>query len=138
MKNCRLQFDVRENTASSRQHASRLAVNPSLNAIRIEEDRPPTQQPRTWATPSTTGIENPSYAPSQGAATGGERSGESRLLTVREIAELLQVPISWVYGRMRKRTTERLPGFRLGKYWRFSEREVLAWLESQRVGPHDA
>jgi len=48
------------------------------------------------------------------------------------------VPVSWVYGRMRKRPLERLPGFRLGKYWRFSEREVLAWVDSQREGPHDA
>ena len=138
MKTIRHQFGTRENTASSRLHASRLAVNPSLNAIRVEEDRPPVQQPGAWESPSTTGIENATHAPSQSAATGGERSAESRLLTVREIAELLQVPVSWVYGRMRKRTTERLPGFRLGKYWRFSEREVLVWVESQRGGPHAA
>jgi excisionase family DNA binding protein len=50
------------------------------------------------------------------------------LLTVRQVAELLQVPVSWVYGRMRKRSLERLPAYRLGKYWRFDREEVLAWV----------
>ncbi len=57
-----------------------------------------------------------------------------RLLTVEEVAELLQVPTSWVYERARRRSVERIPGFRLGKYWRFREADVLAWLERQRVG----
>jgi excisionase family DNA binding protein len=53
---------------------------------------------------------------------------QSEFLTVQQVAELLQVPVSWVYGRMRKRSVERLPGYRLGKYWRFDKREVLAWV----------
>jgi len=57
---------------------------------------------------------------------------ESRLLTVPEVAELLRVPVSWVYGRTRKRSLERLPGYRLGKYWRFNQADVLAWIERQR------
>jgi excisionase family DNA binding protein len=56
---------------------------------------------------------------------------ESRLMTVHEVADLLQVPVSWVYGRTRKRSVDRLPGYRLGKYWRFREAEILAWLKSQ-------
>ena len=51
------------------------------------------------------------------------------LLDVHEVAELLHVPVSWVYGRMRKRSLERLPGYRLGKYWRFRKDEVLAWVD---------
>lgn len=54
------------------------------------------------------------------------------LLTVQQVAELLQVPVSWVYGRLRKRSLGRLPGYRLGKYWRFDREEVLAWLAQQR------
>ena len=50
------------------------------------------------------------------------------LLTVQQVAELLQVPVSWVYGRMRTRSKERLPAYRLGKYWRFDREEVLAWV----------
>ena len=51
------------------------------------------------------------------------------LLTVQEIAALLKVPVSWVYGHLRKRCTDRLPAYRLGKYWRFRPEEVLAWLQ---------
>jgi excisionase family DNA binding protein len=56
------------------------------------------------------------------------------LMTVQQVAELLQVPVSWVYGRLRKRSLEKLPGYRLGKYWRFDKKEVLAWLAQQREG----
>jgi len=59
---------------------------------------------------------------------------ERSLLTVEEVAALLKVPPSWVYERTRLRTRERIPGFRLGKYWRFRESDILAWLERQRVG----
>ena len=57
----------------------------------------------------------------------------NRLLTVEELAELLQVPASWVYGHTRRRSMNRIPGFRLGKYWRFREADVLAWLERQKA-----
>jgi len=59
----------------------------------------------------------------------GDGRDERHLLKVHEVAELLQVPVSWVYGRMRKRSLERLPGYRLGKYWRFRTDEVLAWVD---------
>jgi excisionase family DNA binding protein len=49
------------------------------------------------------------------------------LLSVQQVAELLQVPVPWVYEPMRKRSLERLPGYRLRKYWRFGREEVLAW-----------
>jgi excisionase family DNA binding protein len=58
----------------------------------------------------------------------------SALLTVDEVAELLKVPCGWVYERTRLRGLNRLPGFRLGKYWRFKETEIFDWLERQRVG----
>lgn len=56
------------------------------------------------------------------------------LLTVEEVAEILRVPVSWVYERTRSRSMDRIPGFRLGKYWRFREADVLAWIEKQHVG----
>lgn len=59
---------------------------------------------------------------------------QCELMTVQQVAELLQVPVSWVYGRLRKRSMEKLPGYRLGKYWRFDKDEVLAWLAQQREG----
>jgi excisionase family DNA binding protein len=57
----------------------------------------------------------------------------NELLTVEEVAEFLKVPVSWVYERTRRRPLDRLPGFRLGKYWRFRKTDVLAWLERQRA-----
>jgi excisionase family DNA binding protein len=60
------------------------------------------------------------------------------LLTVRDVAELLRVPVSWVYDRTRKRLLDRLPGIRLGKYWRFRQGEVIAWVEAQREHSHES
>ena len=59
---------------------------------------------------------------------------QCELMTVQQVAELLQVPVSWVYGRLRKRSLDKLPGYRLGKYWRFEKEEVLAWRGQQREG----
>jgi len=61
-------------------------------------------------------------------------SNQRNLLTVEEVAALLNVPPTWVYDRTRCRAANRIPGFRLGKYWRFREADVLAWIERQRVG----
>jgi len=66
----------------------------------------------------------------------GRRERRMPSLNVHEVAELLQVPVSWVYGRIRKRSLERLPGYRLGKYWRFRKEEVLAWVECHCRGSH--
>ena len=52
--------------------------------------------------------------------------------TVSEIAAFLQVPTSWVYSRSRRRGVERIPHFKLGKYLRFSRREILEWIQPQR------
>jgi hypothetical protein len=57
---------------------------------------------------------------------------------VEEVASLLHGPVSWVYGRIRKRSLERLPGYRLEKYWRFREDEIHAWVEDQREGTRGA
>jgi excisionase family DNA binding protein len=54
------------------------------------------------------------------------------LVGAAEIAQLLHVPISWVYERTRRRGVERMPHFKLGKYLRFSKEEVLEWLHRLR------
>jgi excisionase family DNA binding protein len=65
-------------------------------------------------------------------ANSDDSDGTTKLLTIEEVAQLLQVPRSWVYSRTRKRSADRIPGFRLGKYWRFREADVLAWLRGQQ------
>ncbi len=59
---------------------------------------------------------------------------ELRLLTVDEVAQMLRVPRSWVYGRTRRRGLEQLPHLKVGKYLRFEEEAVWEFLERQRVG----
>ncbi len=65
---------------------------------------------------------------------GSDAPKLERLLTVEELAELLKVPATWIYSRTRARSVNRLPGLRLGKYWRFREADIVTWLERQRKG----
>ena len=69
-----------------------------------------------------------------GTVTQTAAVAEHTLLTIAEVASLLKTKPSWVYDHVRRRSRDRIPGFRLGKYWRFREADVLAWLEQQRVG----
>lgn len=62
------------------------------------------------------------------------KNGTGRLMTVQQVGELLQLPPSWIYAHTRWRVRDRIPGFRLGKYWRFREAEVLQWLERHKTG----
>jgi excisionase family DNA binding protein len=130
------QFGVRENTASPRQHAPRFAVETRSNIAPIAEESLETQPTSPHNARSLKGSEKPLHAVSQNEATGKDARDERHLLNVHEVAELLQVPVSWVYGRMRKRSLERLPGYRLGKYWRFRKDEILAWVECHCGGSH--
>ena len=45
---------------------------------------------------------------------------------------MLKVPVSWVYEHVRRRGKERIPHLKLGKYLRFQEAEVRAWLRDLR------
>jgi excisionase family DNA binding protein len=55
-----------------------------------------------------------------------------RLRDADYIAELLDVPATWVREHARAGT---IPHYRLGRYVRFRESEVLAWVdESLRAG----
>ena len=137
MKRRPTQFGVRENTASSRQHASRLAVGSleqeqPLGFVNVQAEMQPLSDPGIVETHDF------SLSDRVNEATGVKPGESNRLLTVKEVASLLHVPVSWVYGRMRKRLSERLPGYRLGKYWRFREEEIHAWIKCRRSDHHAA
>jgi len=66
------------------------------------------------------------------AATVGQKTQDERLLTVQDVANLLQVPISWVYQRTRRRGGDQLPHVKLGKYLRFEEAVVVDFVRRQR------
>ena len=130
------QFGVRGSTASPRQHAPRFAAETRSNITPIVEESLETQPTSPQNARSLKGSEKPLQAVSQNEASGRDSRDERHLLNVHEVADLLQVPVSWVYGRMRKRSLERLPGYRLGKYWRFRKDEILAWVECHCGGSH--
>ena len=54
-----------------------------------------------------------------------------RLLNAQEVAELLNVPVTWVYERTRAKD---IPHVRLGRYRRYRREAVLGWLEDQEDG----
>ncbi len=130
-------FGPRKNPAPPRrQHGSRLAADflrtPDAQTRELQAGGSPA---RISSASETFNLGEEDRA---NVATGGSEREQGQLLTVREVADLLHVPVSWVYGRMRKRSQERLPAYRLGKYWRFREAEVLAWVELQRGDWHVA
>jgi predicted DNA-binding transcriptional regulator AlpA len=57
------------------------------------------------------------------------------ILTPQQVAERLQVPVSWIYEQSRNRSSIRvpdpLPHMKLGRYLRFDWTRVLAWMERQ-------
>ena len=50
-----------------------------------------------------------------------------RLIDVRELAQILNVPVSWLYERTRKGA---IPSIRVGKYVRFNPAEVMAFFRN--------
>ena len=62
------------------------------------------------------------------------REPDNDLLTIPEVAAILRVRNSWVYERTRRRTRDRIPGFRIGKYWRFRLSDIKTWVEENRHG----
>jgi excisionase family DNA binding protein len=55
-----------------------------------------------------------------------------RLLTAKDVAQMLSVPESWV----REATREgRIPHLSLGRYRRYQQAEIEAWLADQHAGP---
>lgn len=128
----RLQFGMREDPASSRRHGSRPTVDARPKENGTDE--------KNHASPMLSPGDDHSFARSDAsehavlhqAATGRERAYDSPLMTIHEVAELLQVPSSWVYEHTRLRCVNRIPGIRLGKYWRFQKADVIRWLDTNR------
>jgi excisionase family DNA binding protein len=138
------QFRVRENTASSRQHASRLAVSPSPSesertSINALEDKPSSAH----VFPATETFDLSITEP-EGGATGGEREDTcdlatdlngnceqpriERPLTCEEAAKLVRVHPKTVKRMAR---SGELPGhFRFGR-WFFYASELDCWMRTE-------
>jgi len=55
------------------------------------------------------------------------------LVTPQELAEMLRVPVSWIYQRTRL-GQEAIPHLRVGRYVRFDPQQVIAFLEAKGKG----
>lgn len=51
------------------------------------------------------------------------------LIGIKEMAMRLDLPVSWLYSRTR---TKEIPHWKLGKYVKFDEVEVMEWLRKKQ------
>ncbi len=63
----------------------------------------------------------------------GEARKLGRLLTPEEAAALLQVPVSWMYQHTRRRSLDRIPFVKVGRYTRFLEKDIFAYIDKRTV-----
>ena len=142
----RLQFGMRENTAPSRQHASRLTGSVKSDSNCLEQGSKHTSG---TAAPSSVEANEPAHAARHRAATGGERgeasefsTSESALthsrMSERAFEPLINSPeAAKLLGDIHVKTLLRyarqgiLPGYRVGGHWYFRASELDAWLRSQ-------
>jgi excisionase family DNA binding protein len=149
MKPRSTQFGERENTASSRQHASRLGVDVRSNPTRVDVGSPgaPLISPQIDSSEAVRKTTS-NAAPQHGATREEERdvsessplgsslspSQKSRhafepLIGSPEAAKLL--------GNIHVKTLQRyarrgsLPGYQIGGHWFFRQSELDAWLRSR-------
>ncbi len=66
-------------------------------------------------------------------ASVGEAPKLGRLLTPEEAAELLRVPLSWMYQHTRRRSLDRIPFVKVGHYVRFRESDILSYIQRRTV-----
>lgn len=52
--------------------------------------------------------------------------------TVDEMADALKVRKSWLYSRTREKGPRAIPRMKVGKYLRFIEADVMAWLRHKQ------
>ena len=60
-----------------------------------------------------------------------------QLVTVQEMASKLKVPVSWIYARTGRRSGDKIPHTRVGKYLRFKPQEVFQWIEDHQTERQD-
>jgi hypothetical protein len=56
-----------------------------------------------------------------------------KLLTLKQLSEELNVPLSWCYSRSRQHGPNAMPRLKCGKYIRVIKTEVIAWLQKEQA-----
>ncbi len=123
MKHRSTQLGVRKNPDSPRVHGLRLAVNPS--SLRSEKLSRNSKEDKS-SPPILPAVDKLDLPFTEATCEG------SHLLSVQEVAELLQVPSSWVYEHRRPRCGNPLPHMRIGKYLRFLMTDIANYLQATR------
>ncbi len=59
----------------------------------------------------------------------------AEFLTAEEVAEYLRLPLSTVYKLVQDK---RLPGFKVGKHWRFRREAFQEWIKQQERSLFDS
>lgn len=60
-----------------------------------------------------------------------EVTGNDQLVTIEQMASILQVKPSWLYFRTMQTGANAIPRVKCGKYLRFDPSRVRAWIETQ-------
>lgn len=55
---------------------------------------------------------------------------DTRLMTIKEVAEMTQLSVSHIYALVSK---SEIPHFKIGSAVRFTENDITNWLRSKRV-----
>ena len=143
------QFGARENTASSRRHASRLPTDTGSNTVCNEEEMPDIPRSLPPNNPPAAVSENRLHAASQRAAAGDrERDvAEASAVTLpctpsqkskQSFEPLMDSPeAAKLLGNIHVKTLQRyarrgrLPGYQIGGHWYFRASELDDWPRSR-------
>jgi hypothetical protein len=68
-----------------------------------------------------------------------ESSGPKKLCTLKDLAELWNLPVSWLKEYSRSRCSDPIPCYRLGRYVRVDPQspELAAWLARRKAVRRD-
>jgi excisionase family DNA binding protein len=143
------QFGVRENTASSGQHAPRPAVSTDSHVICIENEDAETRLRSPSNDRAVAGYDTRLHAALRNAATvakRGDNTESSALSMPTEPEQKLNRPFEplidssqavKLLGNIHVKTLQRyarrgsLPGYQIGGHWFFRQSELDAWLRSR-------
>lgn len=63
-----------------------------------------------------------------------EVTGNDQLVTIQQMASILQVKPSWLYFRTMHTGNNAIPRIKIGKYLRFNPGAVMQWIETNYNG----
>jgi len=66
--------------------------------------------------------------------TVSEVTGKDQLVTIEQMAAILQVKPSWIYFRTMSTGANSIPRMKIGKYLRFDPGKVMKWIEANYNG----